>query len=625
MAKKKPIRPQLLPPVGQPLEFYPEDSFLPPSEVCGFRKYESERNAKFEKKWDPLHKKMLKQVKKDPDNEKKHVARFELARAKDWVQFANKTRDFKDEYVARFAGELAEEKFRDQDYQMPMRGAWVTFPLPGRTDAPGDSVNGDAVTIAWTSENTTHTARYYRLTCWFGALEYERSLVSDPTDPSPNPTDPSSKPQSLKELLKVELPDDEVDYDPEKPLEDEPEKPTEPITTTPSPETPQSKDSSVQKWEPVVQLKPFGETALFIAAEFIERRYQGAPHLKHLHLRDKFPPGTRWGYLRLDQAFHYGQNYKDPTYRYLVYHPFIRPRHIPQRSFADNIILTTALTIAEAASSSGNTYMATGGAAIGAVIKLIATCNLDPLRRFDPLDKEDMLYDVSKEIETRRKAWNPEPTLLQQTEQVLQISNQLATIDPNQAPTLETDPSEPSEGKQSATDPGATLPSVTEGEKPNFLPAAHGLIAHATNTLKEPYVLPEHVPNGTSPSYFDLRFANEKDKKDPEESRPTEKELPLYYEEPLNVPGDKRKAREKLPDPTKQNPTRPTTENVFQKLEGAGRRAHNLLKTGQPRLEPIVNPPHENMGDPEERRATNGDFGMGLNGKGLEVPSRPWR
>ncbi|RTE82406.1 hypothetical protein BHE90_003034 [Fusarium euwallaceae] len=595
MAKTKPIRPQPLPPLGQPLEFYPEDSFLPPSKVREFRNYESKRNALFEKKWVALHKKMLKQVEKDRKNQDKHADRFEKARDKDWVEFANKTREFKDKYVACFARQLAEEKFQDQDYQMPKRGAWITFPLPGPKDAEGDRVNGDVVTIAWTSENTTHTARYYRLTCWFGALEYERSLVNDSTEPSPDTAGPPPKPQSISELLKVEPPDDEVEYDPEKPLKKEPEKPTEPITTTPSTEAPQSTASSVQKWEPVVQLKPFGETALFIAAEFIERRYQGAPHLKHLHLRDKFPPGTRWGYLRLDQAFHYGQNYKDPTYRYLVYHPFIRPRHIPQRSFADNIILTTALTIAEAASSSGNAYVATGGAAIGAVVKLIAACNLDPLRRFEPLDPEDMLYDVSKEIETRKKAWNPEPTLLQQTEQVLQISAQLATIDPNKAVSLEISPSVPPEGKQSGTDTEVTLPSAPEGEKPDFLAGAEALLSYSIDKMIEGMALPTQDSNIAPVTYLDIEDVN--DKKNPEELV-----LPPYQQVP-----PKRDLRPRTHQPPPGKIPKPESQSALQKLQSGNNDVQEQLGTRQSQqpsggLEPIPNPPaREHVGTPKWR------------------------
>lgn len=32
-----------------------------------------------------------------------------------------------------------------------------------------------------------------------------------------------------------------------------------------------------------------GQTELFIAAEFVEDRYRGAPHLRGLHLKDRFP------------------------------------------------------------------------------------------------------------------------------------------------------------------------------------------------------------------------------------------------------------------------------------------------------------------------------------------------
>ncbi|RSL47243.1 hypothetical protein CEP54_013486 [Fusarium duplospermum] len=524
MAKEKPIRPQLLPPVGQPLEFYPEDAILPPSNVREFRTFESKRNAQFEERWEGPRKKMFAKVHKNPEKMDKLYGDFDLERSKDWVKFANKTREIKDKYVALFAKQLKADELEAKDYQIPHKGRWITFPLCGPGDAEGDRVNGDPVTIAWTSANTTHTARYYKLTCWFGTLEYQPSPITDPTDPRPDPTKPPPNPPSLKDLLKVEPLDDDLDYDPDKESVTEPRQPaagsgalpTEPaetVTTTPSAETPQPDASSMRRWEPVVQLNVFGETALFIAAEFIEKRYQGAPHLRHLHLRDKFPPGTRWGYLRLDQAFHYGQNFDPPTYRYLVYHPFMRPRDIPQRSFADNIILTTALSIAEAASNSGNAYVAGGGAAIGGIVKLIGTCHLDPLRQFGPLDSEEMLYDVSKEIETRRKAWNPEPTLLQQTEQVLQISAQLATIDPNKAPTLETGPPEPSGGKQSGTEPEVTLrsPPEPEGEKTNFLVGAEELLSHAIDEMIEGVAVPTQDGNVPPVTYLD-RYPNPVDR-----------------------------------------------------------------------------------------------------------------
>jgi len=86
-----------------------------------------------------------------------------------------------------------------------------------------------------------------------------------------------------------------------------------------------------------------GETELYIAAEFIEQRYQGAPHLTSRHLRDKFPANTKWPFMRIGKAFHYGQNYPSPTSRYLVYHPFFRTRDMPQKAFADNLILTALL------------------------------------------------------------------------------------------------------------------------------------------------------------------------------------------------------------------------------------------------------------------------------------------
>lgn len=68
-----------------------------------------------------------------------------------------------------------------------------------------------------------------------------------------------------------------------------------------------------------------GETVIFIAAEYIEPRMKGAPHLKHLHLMDRMKgkaseDAAQWALFQLDDKWHYGQN-DDQTFRWIVYHP----------------------------------------------------------------------------------------------------------------------------------------------------------------------------------------------------------------------------------------------------------------------------------------------------------------
>ncbi|KAM0425743.1 hypothetical protein ACHAPT_008991 [Fusarium lateritium] len=592
---KKPIRPQPLPEVGQRLEFYPQDSFIPPTLEREIRKYESDRNANFKEKWDKRRDVILKKYDKKPEKLKTLLDKHEKEMAQDWVKFATETRTTKDKVVANFARELKIEKLEDQDFQIPQKGRWITFPLCGPDDAEGDKANGDAVTITWTANNTTHTATYYKITCWFGTLDYDASLVTVPVDPS-------LESQDKRKLLTVEPLGDDSSYDPEAEPAPEPEKPSEDLATT-SPETPatstpiQTETPSTQKWKPVVRLNAFGETALFIAAEFIEPRYQGAPHLRHLHLRDKFPPGTRWGYLRLDQAFHYGQNYDNPTYRYLVYHPFIRPRHIPQRSFADNITLTTALTMAESAANSGNTYVASGGAAIGGIVKLIAACQLHPLRQFDPLEADEMLYNVSQEIEKREKAWNPEPTLLQQTEQVLQTTAQIVASVSTEAPPPEIGLSN---GKESGPDPTVTDPSDPEGEKPtayqdpelpDFTIGAEVLLANATDVIKKALTLPPQDQQDTAQTYLDL---------DEEETvmpplRVGIIDHPVYGRMKVRLP------------PIVHEPSQPVVNepqpepNALQQLQGGNKAARTNLgleqKPGEGQT-PVSNPGHQKWKGP---------------------------
>jgi len=151
-----------------------------------------------------------------------------------------------------------------------------------------------------------------------------------------------------------------------------------------------------------------GETELYIAAEFIEQRYQGAPHLASLHLRDRFPPETKWAYMRIGHAFHYGQNYQNPTYRYLVYHPFVRVRNIPQGSFADNLLLNNAKSASSSAAASQNQYIAPVGTVARAMVDLVGSLTSDPLWRFKALVNEELLYDVNEEVRKREVAWNKE-------------------------------------------------------------------------------------------------------------------------------------------------------------------------------------------------------------------------
>ncbi|EUC40364.1 hypothetical protein COCMIDRAFT_9740 [Bipolaris oryzae ATCC 44560] len=98
-------------------------------------------------------------------------------------------------------------------------------------------------------------------------------------------------------------------------------------------------------------LAPKGETLIFIASEYIERRMQGAPHLKNLHLADimekkyKDKDAARnWALLQLDEKFHYGQN-NGKTFRWIVYHPPAiagRERKMYQHRFVENVALKIA-------------------------------------------------------------------------------------------------------------------------------------------------------------------------------------------------------------------------------------------------------------------------------------------
>lgn len=56
------------------------------------------------------------------------------------------------------------------------------------------------------------------------------------------------------------------------------------------------------------------------------------------------------------------------------------------RPFADNITLTTALSMAGPASESSNTYVVSRGIVIGSIFKLIVANQLHPLRQFGPLE-----------------------------------------------------------------------------------------------------------------------------------------------------------------------------------------------------------------------------------------------
>ncbi|KAL7911422.1 hypothetical protein GGI35DRAFT_478773 [Trichoderma velutinum] len=296
----------------------------------------------------------------------KSMAELRNKRAKKWGTVLKQLQRLKGKLIQNKVDVEALHTMYDTDQGIPQQGRWITFPLRNneepvpKIEGASKGRDGTAVDITWLEHNMTYTATYYKTTCWFGKLTIE---------------------------------DEDEDGDSDEP-------------TTPT-----------------VSLEPFGETQLFIAAEFIERRYQGAPHLRNYHLRDKFSPETEWAYMRIGAPFYYGQDAEKPNHRYLVYHPFLRTRHIPQRAFADNLNLTRAKSILESVAGSSNSSIAASGAAVSALVTVLGSFLADPLRPFTSKEGE-AIYTHEAEIMKRRT----ERSLETQLRAVLEISKMTAVV-----------------------------------------------------------------------------------------------------------------------------------------------------------------------------------------------------
>ncbi|KAL7932789.1 hypothetical protein V8C35DRAFT_306787 [Trichoderma chlorosporum] len=273
----------------------------------------------------------------------KSMTELRNKRAKEWGRVLKQLLNLKGILLRNKKAVDALQNLFDTDGHIPQQGRWIAFPLGSiEESAPKGEVVSKSrditVDITWLQHNMTNTATYYKTTCWFGKLT----------------------------------------------VEDEDEGSDSDGTITPN-----------------VVLEPFGETELFIAAEFIERRYQGAPHLRNYHLRDKFSPETKWAYMRIGAPLYYGQDAENPKHRYLVYHPFIRTRDIPQRAFADNLNLSKAKSLLDLVGSSSNSQLAATGVTASALLTVLSSFLADPLRPFKSEEGED-IYTHEAEIAKRR-------------------------------------------------------------------------------------------------------------------------------------------------------------------------------------------------------------------------------
>jgi len=137
-----------------------------------------------------------------------------------------------------------------EDYRIPQKGHWVTFPLWNVDDDDNDKFNGASVTVTWDAANTTHNAVYYKTTCWFGDLLYDAVL-----QPPSSIEEYSNVTEKIKETkAKDTTSKDGTSKNPSP--KDAKSKETDPKAAT-------SKDavSPVPKgnWKASVRLKPYGE------------------------------------------------------------------------------------------------------------------------------------------------------------------------------------------------------------------------------------------------------------------------------------------------------------------------------------------------------------------------------
>jgi hypothetical protein len=162
-----------------------------------------------------------------------------------------------------------------------------------------------------------------------------------------------------------------------------------------------------------------GETYVFVAAEFIEAQYAGAPHLKYGHLSDICKASdtssntktSKWVYMRLGEMFYYGQDRPiKPSFRFLVYHPFYRPRKMAQvglrtslfpwsmtnyssqAHFMPSTMRDKARKAIDVAKDSSSHFLAELGAFVGGTATLVLNAWKDPLRQFDHIHPQTAPY-----------------------------------------------------------------------------------------------------------------------------------------------------------------------------------------------------------------------------------------
>ncbi|KAJ4265283.1 hypothetical protein NW762_004568 [Fusarium torreyae] len=363
--------------------------------------------------------------------EKKYLekgAKHSDKKAAAWVPVLQSLKDKKSHIIQRIISTGKNAEKYEADYRIPEAGHWISFPVWNTNNDLSDNFNGTPVPITWTSSNTTFTATYYKITCWFGNMVFDQvPAEAPPTGPEENPT---------RESAQKPLPPKRLDQTAKKPQGDKPrsrtsnrrevrisDKKLARNTSAKANKNGENTASPVKKWQASARLLPFGsyfrmlpirvqltrtsgETDLFIAAEFIERRYQGAPHLRGLHLKDKCAPDTKWTHMLIDQAFHYGQDADSPSYRYLVYHPFIQTRNIPQKAFADSSLFTALNSAAASAAASKAVTIAAGGAVAKAILKVVVNAKTHPLRRFKSLLGDPRLYDIPHQMAAWEAKWN---------------------------------------------------------------------------------------------------------------------------------------------------------------------------------------------------------------------------
>ena len=196
-------------PVGEALRMTgAEQASYPLNDVHQYRTWESTKILQFQAKWDgkqsnierEFQKKLenipstaspqsIEKIKKSRDDE---LATLRNKKSADWGTVLKELEKMKALLLSQpVAGTQALQEMHDTDLRIPEQGRWVTFPLWNTND--GDKFLGTPVTITWTLANRTFKEVYYKTTCWFGNLDYDRVLdtTSAPgNDPQPAPVQP---------------------------------------------------------------------------------------------------------------------------------------------------------------------------------------------------------------------------------------------------------------------------------------------------------------------------------------------------------------------------------------------------------------------------------------------------